>query len=116
MPVNGGTIGLANLEKRHRGKKVCNAAQEKRDKEAKKRKDGSILNFLKPKTAIVPSKVNSLSDSRYTSSITSSVSDWSKSHEIPTTLVVGFVGVEKNDELQCLRYYVIMVMWRCDAK
>ena len=35
---------------------------------------------------------------------------------IPTTLVVGFVGVEKNSELQCLRYYVIMVIWRCDAK
>jgi hypothetical protein len=57
--VNCGTSGLANLEKRHRGKKVCKAAQEKRDKEAKKRKDGSILNFLKPKTAIVPSMVNS---------------------------------------------------------
>ena len=36
--------------------------------------------------------------------------------DIPTTLVVGFAGVEKNSELQCLRYYVIMVMWRCDAK
>jgi hypothetical protein len=56
--VNCGTIGLANLEKHHRGKKVCKIAQEKQDKEAKKRKDGSILNFLEPKTAIVPSTVN----------------------------------------------------------
>ena len=57
--INCGTIGIANLEKRHRGTKVCKAAQEKRDKEAKKRKDGNILNFLKPKAAIVPSTVNS---------------------------------------------------------
>ena len=27
--VNCGTIGLANLEKRHHGKKVCKAAQDK---------------------------------------------------------------------------------------
>ena len=57
--VNCGTIGLANLEKRHRGKKVCKATQEKRDKEAKKRKEGSILNFLKPKATIVPLTVKS---------------------------------------------------------
>ena len=57
--VNCGTIGLANLEKRHHGKKVCKAAKEKRDKEAKKRKDRSILNFLKPKATIVPSTINS---------------------------------------------------------
>ena len=41
--VNCGTIGLANLEKRHRGRKTCKAAQEKRNKEAKKKKDGTIL-------------------------------------------------------------------------
>ena len=56
--VNCGTIGLANLEKRHRGKKVCRAAQEKRDK-AKKNKDRTILSFLKPKPTIVPSTVSS---------------------------------------------------------
>ena len=57
--VNCGTIGLANLEKRHRGKKICKAAQQKRDKEVKKKKDGNILSFLKPKAASVPSTVNS---------------------------------------------------------
>jgi hypothetical protein len=58
--VNCGTIRLANLEKCHRRKKVCKAAQEKRDKEVKIRKDRRILNFLKPKaTIIVPSMVNS---------------------------------------------------------
>ena len=57
--VNCGTISLANLEKYHRGKKICKAAQQKRDKEAKKKKDGNILSFLKPKAASVPSTVNS---------------------------------------------------------
>ena len=57
--INCGTIGLTNLEKRHHGKKVCKATQEKRDKEAKKRKDGNILSFLKPKATVVPSTVNS---------------------------------------------------------
>ena len=57
--VNCGTIGLANLEKRHRGKKICKAAQQKRDTEAKKKKDGNILSFLKPKATSVPSTVNS---------------------------------------------------------
>ena len=41
--VNCGTIGLANLEKHHRGRKTCKAAQEERNKEAKKKKDGTIL-------------------------------------------------------------------------
>jgi hypothetical protein len=53
--VKCGTIGLANLEKRHRGTKVCKSAQEKRDKKAKTRKDGTILSFLKLKTTTVPS-------------------------------------------------------------
>ena len=57
--VNCGTIGLANLEKCHRGKKICKAAQQTRDKEAKKKKDGNILSFLKPKAASVPSTVDS---------------------------------------------------------
>ena len=57
--VNCGTIGLANLEKCHCGKKVCIATQEKQDNKVKKRKDRSILNFLKPKATIVPSTVNS---------------------------------------------------------
>ena len=53
-----GTIGLANLEKRHRRKKVCKAAQDKRDKE-KNSKDRTILSFLKPKATVVPSTVSS---------------------------------------------------------
>jgi len=57
--VNCGTIGLANLEKCHRGKKICKAVQQKRDKEVKKKKDGNILSFLKPKAASVPSTVDS---------------------------------------------------------
>jgi len=57
--INCGTVGIANLEKRHRGKKVCKAAQEKRDKDTKKKKqNGTILSFLKPKTTIVPSTVS----------------------------------------------------------
>ena len=39
--------------------KVCKAAQEKQDKKAKTRKDGTILSFLKPKAATVPSTVSS---------------------------------------------------------
>ena len=57
--VNCGTVGLANLEKRHRGTKICKEMQQKRDKEAKKKKDGNILGFLKPKATSVPSTVNS---------------------------------------------------------
>jgi hypothetical protein len=52
-------IGLANLEKRHRGKKVCKAAQEKRDKNVKKQKEGNILNFLQPKAIRVTSTLSS---------------------------------------------------------
>lgn len=57
--MNCGTVGLANLEKRHRGKKVCKAAQEKRDKNVKKRKEGNILNFLQPKAITVASTLSS---------------------------------------------------------
>jgi len=60
--INCGTVGLANLEKRHRGKKVCKAAPDKRDKKVKKKQNGdigTILSFLKPKAAIVPSMVGS---------------------------------------------------------
>ena len=47
--------GLANFEKRHRGTLTCKAAKDKRDRENKKKKDGSILSFLKPRTTAVPS-------------------------------------------------------------
>ena len=56
--VNCGTIGLAYLEKCHHGKKVCKTAQGKWDK-AKKSKNRTILSFLKPKAAIIPSTVDS---------------------------------------------------------
>ncbi|KAF8800419.1 hypothetical protein BYT27DRAFT_7117723, partial [Phlegmacium glaucopus] len=57
--INCGTIGLANLEKRHRGTKACNEARAKRDKGAKMKKNGSILSFLKHKVATVPLTVGS---------------------------------------------------------
>ena len=47
--VNCGMIGLPNLEKRHCGTKVCKAARQKQDNDAKKKKDGTKLNFLRPK-------------------------------------------------------------------
>ncbi|KAF8159901.1 hypothetical protein B0H34DRAFT_843620 [Crassisporium funariophilum] len=57
--VNCGTIGLANLEKRHRGTKACREARSKRDKGARKKQDGSIVSFLKRKVGAVPSTVAS---------------------------------------------------------
>lgn len=57
--INCGMVRLANLEKRHRGKKVCKAAQEKWDRKAKKKQNGTILTFLKPKASMVPSTVGS---------------------------------------------------------
>ncbi|KAF8223005.1 hypothetical protein L208DRAFT_1412560 [Tricholoma matsutake] len=50
--VNCGTIGLANLEKCHRGKKICKAAQQKQDKEVKLFVlDGSLNGVLECKQA-----------------------------------------------------------------
>ncbi|EDR11237.1 uncharacterized protein LACBIDRAFT_324844 [Laccaria bicolor S238N-H82] len=51
--VNCGMIGLPNLEKRHCGTKVCKTAQQKRDKDVKRKKNRMILSFLRPKAAIV---------------------------------------------------------------
>ena len=45
------------MNKRHRGKKPCLEAQRKRDKDMKKKKDGSILAFMKPKPMAVPTTV-----------------------------------------------------------
>ena len=47
-------VGPTNVEKRHRGTKVCKTAQQERDKYAEK-KDGIIFSFLRPKAPIVPS-------------------------------------------------------------
>lgn len=53
--VHCGTIGLANLEKRHRGTKTCIETRVKRDKEAAKQKNGSLLTFFqRPKVPAVP--------------------------------------------------------------
>jgi len=38
--------------------KACKEARDKQDKDAKKKKNGSILSFLKPKVAAVPSTVS----------------------------------------------------------
>ena len=56
--VNCGMIGLPNFEKLHHGTKVCKTAQQKQDKDAKKKKDRTILNVLRPETAIVPSTIH----------------------------------------------------------
>ena len=55
--VNCGTVGIANLEQRHWGKKICRETQERWDKEAKKKKDGSLLTFFgkRPNTTPIPS-------------------------------------------------------------
>ena len=54
-----GIIGLANLKKRHRGTKTCIEAKLKRDKEATKKKDGSLLTFFqRPKAPAVPSMIS----------------------------------------------------------
>ena len=52
-------MGIANLEQRHRGKKICRETQERRDKEAKKKKDGSLLTFFgkRPNATPIPSNV-----------------------------------------------------------
>ncbi|RDB27516.1 hypothetical protein Hypma_003767 [Hypsizygus marmoreus] len=55
--VNCGKVGISNLEKRHRGKKVCLDQIARRDKSARTKKNTSILSFLQPKPARVPSTV-----------------------------------------------------------
>ena len=54
--INCGTGGIQNLNKWHRGGKSCRKAKIKRNKCAKKMKNGS-LSFLKPKAIPVPSMV-----------------------------------------------------------
>jgi hypothetical protein len=57
--VNCGPSGLGNLEKQHRGTKICKEKQARLNKEAKKKRDGNILSFFKkPKAAPVPSTVS----------------------------------------------------------
>ena len=61
--VNCSTVGLANLEKHHRGKKVCQENKAKCAKEElqnqKQKRNGSLLNFFKkPKATHIPSTVS----------------------------------------------------------
>ena len=44
--IHCGPVSLANLEKRHRGFKICKETKAKHDKEAKRKKDGSLLTFF----------------------------------------------------------------------
>ena len=57
--VHCGPVGIANLEKRHRGYKICKETKARRDKEARKKKDGSLLTFFgkQQKTTTIPSTV-----------------------------------------------------------
>ena len=53
--IHCGSVGLANLEKNHRGKKICVKAKEKREKEEQAAKRPNLLNFFtRPKAASVP--------------------------------------------------------------
>ena len=56
--IHCGTVGLVNLEKRHRGKKICLETKAKRDKNMKTKKNGTLLSFFnQPKTSLVPSTI-----------------------------------------------------------
>ena len=56
--IHCGSVGLANLEKRHRGTKICWETKAKQDKNAKAKKNGSLLTFFNhPKATPVPSTI-----------------------------------------------------------
>jgi hypothetical protein len=53
--IHCGTVGLANLKKNHRSKKICVKAKEKCEKEEQAAKQPNLLNFFtRPKAASVP--------------------------------------------------------------
>ena len=52
--VHCGPVGIANLEKRHRGHKICKETKARHEKEAKKKKDGSLLTFFGKHQKAVP--------------------------------------------------------------
>ena len=59
--IHCGTVGLQNLEKRHRGSKICLESKAKRDKNANLKKNGTLLNFFnRPKPSLVPSTIPSV--------------------------------------------------------
>lgn len=53
MRVNCGTVGISNLEKRHRGTKKCLEIKARRDKKGKNMAQASLLMFMKPKPMMV---------------------------------------------------------------
>lgn len=56
--IHCGTVGLANLEKNHRGKKTCIKAKEKYEKAQKESKNPTILAFFnRPKAVPIPSTI-----------------------------------------------------------
>ncbi|KAG6819330.1 hypothetical protein H0H93_012839 [Arthromyces matolae] len=55
--INCGKVGLANLENRHRRTKTCREAAQKRDRDMKQRKNGSLLTFLQKRPTPVPTTV-----------------------------------------------------------
>ena len=58
--IHCGTVGLPNLEKRHRSTKICLETRAKRDKNANLKRNGTLLTFFnKPKPSLVPSTVSS---------------------------------------------------------
>jgi hypothetical protein len=59
--IHCGTVGIQNLEKRHRGSKTCLESKAKRDKNAKTKKNGTLFSFFnRPKPSLVPSTVPSV--------------------------------------------------------
>jgi len=53
------SVGIANLEKNHRGKKTCIKAKQKREREEQAAKRPNILTFFnKPKPSLVPSTIS----------------------------------------------------------
>ena len=56
--VNCGPGGVANLEKRHHGTKICLDKRAKQNSAALKQKNGSILAFMHKKPTTVPSTVS----------------------------------------------------------
>jgi hypothetical protein len=58
--INCGTVGIANLERRHRGTKICREKQERCDKEKKNKTNGlKLLAFFgkQPKATRIPPNV-----------------------------------------------------------
>lgn len=56
--IHCGSVGIANLEKNHHGKKTCVKAKQKHEREEQSAKRPNILTFFnKPKPSLVPSTI-----------------------------------------------------------